>query len=544
MIQEQQLAEAYRAVDPWYWAYYNNIILPTGPFLLEGHEYQVELLQSEAQKECAIKGAQMTFTMTDIIKTTHGMIYGKYPQGVMYVFPTTKTGERFSQSRFTPLIHRNPHTIGCYVSKDNVELKRISDSNLYFVGSRSTSKIDQQQRSTVALKSEPVDKLTFDEYDEHDMDMIPKAKERMSHSEIQEEVYLSTPSIPGFGIDELYGESDQRIWMIKCEHCGKETCLELEFPNCLKERADGSIYRSCIHCGEEIYPHNGHWVARYPDRSKDMVGRWISQLNSKYINPIDILGAFNDPQKYHTTLTDVYNYKLAMAYVASENKLKPNDIYNICSWDVMLTKHPGPCCMGVDVGTLLHIVIAYHPNDVSLKAVKFATVSSFNDVHDLAKRFNVECAVIDREPEIRKAREFQESEDYEIFLCDYQEEQRHAPAFNSKSGLVIINRTEICDASHNLITIPGRYVIPRRNKEVERYALEMSNLAKVLEENPETGSKSYFYRKVGADHYRHATNYMLLAAMRIGVYEPEDEGPKDKWSDGFEDKETGNWMSE
>jgi hypothetical protein len=41
--------------------------------------------------------------------------------------------------------------------------------------------------------------------------MIDLALERMAHSTVKEEAYLSTPSIPDFGIDRLYNQSDQRI---------------------------------------------------------------------------------------------------------------------------------------------------------------------------------------------------------------------------------------------------------------------------------------------------------------------------------------------
>ena len=48
---------------------------------------------------------------------------------------------------------------------------------------------------------------------------------------------------------------------------------------------------------------------------------------------------------------------------------------------------------------------------------------------------------------------------------------------------------------------------------MEAYAKEMKNTAKVLEENKETGTKVYRYRRLGADHYRHATNYYYLASQ-------------------------------
>lgn len=532
------------AVDALYWAESIQMKFGGQLFTLKDHDYQKDMFRGNPRQECEMKGAQMGGTIRQMTKRIHSLIYGRYPQGVMYLFPTTKTVRRFSQSRFTPLIDDNPVIAAQIPKTDNLELKRVGSSNLYFTGGRVAQKLKGVKKTSVLLKSEPVDCVVFDEYDEMDPAMIDLAMERMSHSKVQEWAKIGTPTIPDWGIDKEYLASDQRVWMIPCDKCKKETCLELEFPNCLHEMNDGKVIRLCIHCHDrELDPRNGHWITRYPDI--DYVGHWISQLNSMYVDPTDIWKLFNDPP--NGNIAEVYNSKLAQAYIASENRLTMNDIYNICGLSLMLTKHPGPTFMGVDVGRELYVVIAHHPTEYSTKVDKVARVSNFHDVHDLAKRFNVQSAVIDLYPEPRKVREFQENEPYEIFLCDYQEYQRNAPAFNSKTGIVTMNRTEICDASHDLVKTPGRYIIPRLNDEIEKYAAEMSNMAKVLEEEDadKGGSKTYHYRKLGDDHYRHATNYMMLAAMRVGIYEPEFEKdrPKDKWDESFgKQGKKSSWM--
>jgi hypothetical protein len=40
-------------------------------------------------------------------------------------------------------------------------------------------------------------------------------------------------------------------------------------------------------------------------------------------------------------------------------------------------------------------------------------------------------------------------------------------------------------------------------------------MAKVLEEDERRGTKVYRYRKLGPDHYRHATNYFELAVRDL-----------------------------
>lgn len=183
----------------------------------------------------------------------------------------------------------------------------------------------------------------------------------------------------------------------------------------------------------------------------------------------------------------------------------------------MSTHEIGPCCVGVDVGKLLYVVVGYKPQDKALQICYLARVSSFNDASDIAKRFNVQCAVVDLEPEMRKAREFQQAENYPVFLCDYQDRVVSGPQWDEEQNMVKVHRTEICDTTHDLFTNPGRLIIPRRCDEVDRFAQQARNIAKVLEEDPETGSREYRYRKLGEDHFRHALNYCYLASTKIDI---------------------------
>jgi hypothetical protein len=125
------------------------------------------------------------------------------------------------------------------------------------------------------------------------------------------------------------------------------------------------------------------------------------------------------------------------------------------------------------------------------------------------------------EPELRKAKEFAQAEPYPVFLCDYQDHVVSGPAWDEEKKLVKVNRTETCDATHDLVSSSGLLILPRRNEEIEVFAKQACNIAKVLEENQETGSRQYRYRKLAEDHYRHALNYLWLASRRIAVCEAD-----------------------
>jgi hypothetical protein len=505
-------------VDCYWWIRDNNLQLTAGPYDFENHIYQEGWLTEDAREQCFIKGAQIGATECLVLRTLHGMVHRRYPQGALYLFPTTRDVGDFSKSRFDPLIQNNEF-IGNHVKPvgqkgtDAQNIKKIGGGFLYLRGAKSTKAIGGTKKTSSALKSIPVDRVVFDELDEMEESMIELARHRVMHSDVKELQYLGTPTIPDYGIDALYQSSDQRVWMLECQSCGKETCLDLEFPASIRRRIDGTAYRACIHCAAELDPRKGRWVAQYPDR--ELVGWWISQLNSTYVDPTYILDKYEDPP--YGDLSEVMNSHLGRAYIPAENRLTPQEVYNCMGKEPMLNRHEGPTCMGVDVGARLHVVIAERKTRNTLKVIKTCRVESFRDLHDLARDFNVKSAVFDLYPETRKVREFQKAENFSVFGCQYVEQRSGQIQWDEKDLTIKTNRTEICDASHDLVVEPGRLELPRRSSELDQYVKEMCNVAKVLEEDVETGSRLFRYKRLGADHYRHATNYCLLASERCGI---------------------------
>jgi len=509
--QTEPTPEEIAALDAWYWAWFNKIRLQASVYTLQGHEWQIKPMESDHKHRVGKKAAQLGWSEMEVLRTIHGMIYGKYPSGCLYLFPTGDDVSDFSKARFNPLIADNPRTIGKYVqSTDSTNIKRIGSGMLYLRGARLSSVIEGMKKDSSKLRSIPVDKIVLDERDLMDSKAVDMAMERMSHSKVQEYASFSTPTVPDFGVDKEYQESNQQVWMIKCRKCNTYTCLETEFPECVGDNG----LRLCKKCRQEIFPMDGEWVAKYPDRMGSE-GYWLSQLNSAYIDPGQILRLYNDPPEGN--IQEVYNSKLGMAYIAAENKLTRNDVYATCGQEVMRTSAPGPCAMGVDVGKTLNVVIGGKPGHDRRQILKMARVSSFQDLHDLAIRFNVKCAVLDIEPETRAARDFQDNEPYEVWLCDYTDNPGTSLRWREDNRTIMAFRTEALDVVHNLVTKEGLLEIPRMCDEVEEYASQMSNIAKVLEEDKETGGRKYRYRKLGADHYFHTTAYFCLAAKRIGI---------------------------
>ncbi len=510
-------------IDPAYWAKLRRIRLQSGVFSFRGRGYQIAPMQSKAQRTCWRKATQGGVTEMYVLKSLHAMIHGIFLRGVLYLFPTNDDVTDFSKSRFNPLIRANPEYIGQFVKPggkgtDSARLKQIYDAFLYLRGARLTTSVGTgtDEKESTKLRSAPVDCVVFEEMDLMSPEVIEKAKGRMGASpkHLKREVYISNPTLPDAGIDKIFRASDQRHLFRKCEACGHQTCAELSFPGCVKERADGTGYIACDRCGRELSNLNAkalEWVPQERENIGLMEGYHWSQLSSEFNDPAGILRDFNDPPLGN--LGEVYRLRLGLPYVAAEDQLQAAQVLECCGESIMPTRHPGPCAMGVDVGKLKPIIVGTRTGRDRYELHKIIKLSKWNDIHDLAERFNVRSAVIDIRPYEDEARRFQAAERYRIFLCQYNESTVSAVAYNSKSGIVKVNRTEALDQSHRIIA--EQYItLPRRCKEVDEFVKECCQTAKVLETDKRSGTSIYRYRPVGdgEDHFRHALNYFLLAA--------------------------------
>ena len=513
------------AADAAYWARLSRIKLQASEWALKKREFQLKPMMSTARRRCYMKGTQLGVTEFEtVLKTLHGMIYKYYPRGVLVLFPTSDNVQEFSKSRFNPIILNNRGTIGRFVKPggkgtDTASLKKIHEAFLYLRGARLSQSIGLggDAKESANLRSAPVDCVKFEEVDLIDSDAVTKAIMRMGDSEVGEEVYISNPTLPEYGIDALFQKSDQQYWYKRCS-CGEWSCPEKTFPECVQIRPNCTGYVACSKCGKDIGPHSmtkGEWVADLPSNTSYMEGYRLSQLMSaaRINDPAEILDNYLNPPQGN--LGDIYRLRLGLPYVAAEDRLSQGAVHECCSTDMMPMAHAGPCAMGVDIGKTMHVVIGPRTGNDRFNLVKIIRVKSWDEIHDLIGRYNVTSGVIDIRPYEDGARTFQKAERSRcrIFLCEYNENTIQGINFNDDSGIVKVNRTEICDRSHRIVS-EKKVSLPRRCDEVDIFTKHCCNLAKVAETNKKSGGMIYRYRAIGSggDHYRHALNYYLLAS--------------------------------
>ena len=168
--------------------------------------------------------------------------------------------------------------------------------------------------------------------------------------------------------------------------------------------------------------------------------------------------------------------------------------------------------MGVNEGKITHVVIGTRIDNKRYEVVRACKVKTFQDIHDLGRRYNVRSTVIDIRPYEDEARAYQKGHS-QTFLCEYSDTQIVESAFNQNTGVVKTHRTGIFDQTHKLIT-DGNVRLPRQCPEVEEFARQCCNCAKFEEKDKRKGIIIYRYRPTGdrQEHFRNALNYFVLAA--------------------------------
>ncbi len=518
--------------DPCVWAVKNKIKLMGGTeFTLSGCEYMQDIMLDEARYIAVMKGTQARITTAFMLRMMHSVIYNRYPQGGIYYFPKKEAVENFSKTRFGPLISSNPCIKKHLRNTNSVNIKQVGKAFLSLLGASATTLIEGKKDGT-SVRSTPADEVVRDERDLFDDDMADMTFDRLLNSKFKKEVDLGSPTIPDVGIHKVFTMSDQKFRMIKCEACNGFTCITEEFPNSIKFRKEGGRfvpYLACIKCGKEIRPKYGEYVAKFPDRYNDkypmegISGYHVSHFITPNCDLKIVMDKWEEAQNDTSKMGLFYNRFLGFPFIAIEDRLRQQDIFNCCGDYQMSTFSTIGTAMGADIMKTNRVIIAEKKPKGGAKIIYMARVSGFENLYDLVERFNVKSGVVCLRPYEESFRKFQDrctNRKVKVFGVEYKDKQKNLLKTDEQSGIYSLARTESMDGSQTWIR-SGKLEIPRKCEEVKVFAKECCNTAKTLETNEKTGDRTYRYREVGTggDHYRHCVNYLVLALLNLTDYQ-------------------------
>lgn len=459
-----------------------------GLFDISDTPYLIDVFQDEANRSVTMKSAQSRLSITTILRFMHRVATRGW-NGIYY-FPTDTAMYAFEMSRIKPLINKNEYLRKLIKNANSTTIKEIGFAFAYFFGLQGKT----QKESTSA------DCEVFDEVDLMAPNDIEIAEERMAASPHQYVDYISTPSIPDFGIHALFLKSDQKFWSMKCPHCSTWSIAEeLKFPECIEPG-----FLACRKCRKMLDTRIGEWVAKFPQAP--ISGRHVSRLFAKNANYLKIA------EQYKSALNrqNFYNRVLGLPWSDKHTRINREDVLKLCGIDNMY-ETGSHTYVGIDQNPVAghHITIGQKCSSHLHQIIWMGVLETLDDVPGILRKYDFRRGVIDAQPDLEGARKLCRLFPGRLFMCYYSETQKDEYKWDDEKQTVTVNRTESLDASQRLLR-DGLVLLPRRSPTVETFADHCSNIARKLEVDEEKGTVKARYVQLGSDrpdHFRHAFNY-------------------------------------
>ena len=500
-------------------------LIDGNPFSFEGHDYLRGIYREESALVVVRKAAQMGASEYAISRALHFAVTNG--GRVIYFFPSDNDVGEFSRDRFAPAVAESEYLTSLVRDTDTAGLKQIGLGTIYFRGTN----------SRVRMKSVPGDFLVFDELDEMTPANVELARKRLGHSEWGWELDVSTPSMPGYGIDGAFLQTDQRHWLLRCAGCSSWRCLEDEFEQA-SWQSRGSPARDLLrarraggrgHRLHELRTQAGSGPgrlggqvpgppsARVPreqvrlhrplsegagDGGQDQAGRAPCRVAADGL-PRRVLQLRTGP-----ALPAGRGRPLRTGPARAGRPLR----HDRPGQGLRHGRRPGQRPPRGGQGAARVRPGLHRPG--ALRAPYRSRPSSHLD-HFMAA-FDVRAVVIDGLPNTHAARAFAQRFPGRVWLSYYGNSKGRVSWTRDPTGtpVVNVNRTEALDAWRDAHKLKKRR-IPRVEDEVTDFVRQMTNILRSTEEDPVTGQKTARWIKRGPDHFAHADSYAEVALGRL-----------------------------
>lgn len=503
-----QLSRAYRLQSM-------GLTVDGQPFdLYAGYQYLTDILDLRAPRKTILKGAQMGFTSACIFDAALSAATEKL-RGILYLFPRDTDVYDFSRARFGPNVASNPEFAALVQKTDSAGLKCINGVQIYF---RAAGVIGSSSKhSLAAVKGIPADRLYLDERDEMLDSRVDAAEHRLDASTCPQITSLSTPLVPGYGVDLEYKDSDQRTWHWRCQRCKQWTCLDQTWPDCIAEPMGEEPYYLCSHCRHKLDRIVGESIPAHPDRSKDHLGWWISQLNRR---PAEAIVAEREKAESRGRMREFFNQVLARPYAEIEDKLTKEMLDDCLTEEPRGVSAEGPTCAGADPGVgKIHYYIKQRIGDRDSQTLTYGLCDGFDELAQLSRKFHVQVGCIDQMAETHAVRRFIDSHP-SWWGVRYVGRKKGLADWDLSSKTVTIERDQALDASHYKF-LEKRERLPAPDERYHDLLIpQLCNMARIRTEDKQTGEIRYRWVVLGGqknDHLKHCHGYATLAEERVAL---------------------------
>lgn len=473
------------------WMLENQIRTETGEILdFKKYKFMYDVYADDSRLIVCMKCAQIGFTTYEIIKTAFQCRNQKID--VIYVLPTADDVKKFSGGKTNKIIAHNPILLNWTKDKDSIEQKQFGQNTIYYQGSWT-------ERAALMITAK---KLVVDEYDRCKPQIVEQYDSRLQSVANPEKAFFSNPSIPDFGVDKFYKQSDQKKWHVT-HSCGERFIMD---ENCINY--DLEIYR-CPKCQGEILDEerrNGSWIATSEGKWS---GYWIPLWIAPWMSAKKIA-----EYKREKTAEYFSNFVAGLPYIGGGNKVPAQTIVNCLNKDVNLQEPR--IIIGVDTGLPIHYVLANKQGFFHYGKCSDPTTGKdpYDDLEMLLRRFPASIMVADQGGDLIGIRKLQAKYPGRVFLTYYRRDSKGQGIIQwgegEKYGEVVADRNRLIQLFIDEMT-DKRVTFNGTESEWQDYITHWMNIYRSWEENA-LGVKEFKWERQGPDHYVHASVY-----ARIGL---------------------------
>jgi hypothetical protein len=184
----------------------------------------------------------------------------------LYIAPTEDQASKFSRDRIGPIIKNSPIIANEIDDANSVYVKSFREGGRYY--------IRYAKYNPDNIRGVTCDAVHYDEIQDQNLDVLaPVIDEAMFTSEYQFRLWTGTPKSYSHPTELLWQKSDQREWVIRCQHHTPNKWVNIGPKNI------GLKGPVCHHCGHLLDVDDGVWVKHQP--TKNIAGFHVHQLHCK-----------------------------------------------------------------------------------------------------------------------------------------------------------------------------------------------------------------------------------------------------------------------
>lgn len=250
--------------------------------LLKHRPFLIQPMRDQHPHKVYEKARQIGISELSITEVIH-FLWSHPTTKWIYTFPRDTQLKDFSTTRISEAFAETPRMRSLIGIPNQVYTKRIGEAYL----------ILRSAWESGLGEGVDADGVTLDEKDRMKEGVDIAFRESMKSSRYGYLREVSTPTLPGRGIDASFKESDQQTWLVKCITCGLEQ--EIEYPDNIVQVADiplgtkelppGCYAYLCrkMKCRGLLDRRVGRWVPKKPER-KNIRGYHMPQTIAPWID--------------------------------------------------------------------------------------------------------------------------------------------------------------------------------------------------------------------------------------------------------------------